>query len=92
MKKISKKKLNRLISMTREYWETGDTTILHKRITLAEAMKKTGLTWSAILDLLDGILANHAFLPEASNDEIYCALRCLGWEASDAEDETSEGL
>jgi hypothetical protein len=98
MKKISKKKLDKLIAMTREYWhgeyeQERNRAILSKRITMAEALEKEiGLHWGAVLGLLDGILQNHGFFRDATNDEIYCALRCLGWEVTDAEDEESEGL
>lgn len=97
MKKISKKKLDKLIELTREYWhgeyEQGkNRAILSKRITLADALEKEiGLSWGAVLGLLDGILQNHGFFRDATNDEIYCVLRCLGWEVTD-EDEESEGL
>lgn len=32
MKKIPKKKLDEAIELTREYWKTGNTDILNKRI------------------------------------------------------------
>jgi hypothetical protein len=90
MKKISKKKLDYIIALTREYWETGNRNILGYRIDKAtELQPTTGLSWSGILDFVDGIL--HGFAPDATDDEIYCALRVLGWEATD-EIETSESL
>ena len=93
MKKILKKKLDKAIELTREYWATGNTDILGKRISLAQSLEKqTHVWWDAILYLLDGILETHGFYPDAENDEIYCALRCLGWEVTDGEDKTSEGL
>lgn len=54
--------------------------------------KQTHVWWDSILNLLDGILATHGFCPDAENDEIYCALRCIGWEATDGEIQESEGL
>jgi hypothetical protein len=84
MKTISKKKLDELIAMTKQYWDTGERDILQKRIDLASTMEKeTGLTWGAILDLLDGILANSGFAPNAENEDIYCVLRVLGWKVTD---------
>lgn len=84
MKTISKKMLEKLADMTRRYWDTGERDILQDRIDLAISMKEeTGLTWGAILDLLDGILQNDGFKPNAENEDIYCVLRIMGWKVTD---------
>lgn len=84
MNQISKKKLNKIIDMTKEYWETGDIGLLNKRMNLSEKLgKEIEVDWLAVLDFLDGILKCYGLCPDAEYDKIYCALRCIGWEAVD---------
>lgn len=95
MKKISKKKLDKVIELSRDYWQCDQTedqrrVLLNRRYNLCEALgKETGVVFFAFDNFIGGIIAG--FCPDAENDEIYCALRCLGWEVTD-EDEESEGL
>ena len=84
MKKIPKKKLDTAIVLTKEYWASGDVTILGKLHRLAEKIHPD-LEWTAILDMLHGIFKYQGICPDATEDEIYCALRCLGWEVVDEE-------
>lgn len=97
MKKIDKKKLDKAIALSREYWngtwtEDERKALLEKRLVLSEALEKeTGVVFFCFDNLLCGIFAG--FCPDAENDEVYCALRCLGWEVTDdGEEQTSEGL
>lgn len=93
MKKIPKKKLDEGIELTREYWKTGNTDILDKRISKMQSLEKQiHVWWDAILNLLDGILETHGFCPDAENEKIYEVLRVLGWEVTDGEIQESEGL
>lgn len=90
MKKISKKKLQKLIMMTREYWsaEELDRELLIVRINRADALaKECGVSWSNILYLLDSILATNGFDRDADDNKVYWILASLGWEVYD-EDET----
>lgn len=82
MNKIPKKLLDELIEVNREYWNSENTNhkALDKRIAIAKKIeKKTGLDWLAIANFLDAILMSDGLEPDAENDEIYCALHCLGW-------------
>ena len=90
MKKLNRKVLDKCIEMTRQYWqgEADSSKFLLERIELA---KESGIDWTALLNLLDGIFAGFGFNPEASNWNIYCVLQMLGWEVAD-EVETSESL
>lgn len=84
MKKIPKKKLDELIALSREYWKTGNTDILQKRLSKAQSLEKViGVWWDSILYLLDAIITGHGYCPEAENEKIYEVLRVLGWEPSD---------
>ena len=90
MKKIPKKPFDEIIDMTRYYWANGgDDAFLQNRIDKAMSIECVG--WLPVMDLMDSILNPHGFCPDAENDEIYCALRCLGWEVS-GEVEASESL
>ena len=97
MKKLNKRILDKCIRMTREYWsednripEFAVEEFLGKRIDLATEVGK--VSWSSVLNLLDGILATRGFNHEASNMEIYLVLRLLGWEVVDEEIEEGESL
>ena len=90
MKTIPKKLFNKVISTTRLYWGSSlrngepDKGLLYKRIELAtQLQEQTGIDWLAITDFLDSIVKTNGLQPDAENDEIYCALRCLGWEVKD---------
>lgn len=86
MKKIPKKLLDECIEVIREYWRSADTNhkALDKRIAIAQKIEKqTGIEWLAIVNFLDAILMNYGLQPDAENDEIYCTLRCVGWEPID---------
>lgn len=90
--KISKKNLDEVISVTREYWKTGDTLLLDKRHSKADKLAKSvGIWWDAVLYILDGVLIHHGFKPDATNEEIYAVLGVLGWEVTD-EIQESESL
>ena len=92
MKKIPKKKLDEIIDLTRQYWESGNSELLQERIDKAMDLRAdTSLDWYACVNLMDGILQPNGFLSHAENDEIYSVLRILGWEAVD-EEQTSESL
>ena len=87
MKQIPKKQLDKVIGLTREYWKDGDTAILGKRIRMAGSLN---IDWSPALYLMDGILQNNGFCPDASNELIYDIIRLLGWEVVDDEKYPSE--
>jgi hypothetical protein len=94
MKKINKRILDECIELTRLYWgESGDEkrydNILDDRFKWA---RTSGVKWSPLLNLLDGILASNGFAPEASNWDVYLVLRLLGWEVVDEEVKESESL
>ena len=87
MKQIPKKQLDKVIGLTREYWKDGDTDILGERIRMCESLN---IGWCPALDLMDGILQNSGFCPDASNELIYDIIRLLGWEVMDDEKHTPE--
>ena len=98
MKKIPKKKLHKLMEMTKEFWSHGmdeeeAQELLRERIGQAQAFEQeTGIDWFAILCLLDGIFHNAGLCPDADNFKIYAVLGLLGWEVADGEIQESEGL
>jgi hypothetical protein len=81
MKKMPKKQFNEIVALSRAYWESGEEEILRERILLSQAVEKiTGVDWLHILDFVDSLVASRGLLPDAENDEIYSALRVIGWE------------
>jgi hypothetical protein len=87
VKKIPKKLLDECIEATRTYWTCpaveDSQRYKEKFDNCHELMNVIGVDWSAISDFLDSILRLNGFCPDAENDEIYCALRTLGWEPTE---------
>lgn len=84
MKKMPKKLFDEILDLSREYWENGGEEILKKRIHISLSVEKiTGVDWLHILDFVNSIVASRGLLPDAENDEIYSALRIIGWEVKD---------
>lgn len=86
MKKIPKKLLDELIESSRSYWRATfvDEESCQKAQEIAYKIEnQCGLNWLAIKDFVDSILTDNGIVPDAENDEIYSALRVLGWEAID---------
>lgn len=87
MKKMPKKLLDRCIEATRLYWNSPyeedklDNLLILKKKTYRELGKQINVSDYAISQFIDGIL--NGIYPDAENDEIYCALRCLGWDVVD---------
>lgn len=80
MKKIPKKKLDEAIELSRRYWASGDNKLLVSKIDFAEELaKEIGVSWLALENFIDGIVSTQGMCSDAENDEIYCALRCIGW-------------
>ena len=86
MKQIPKKQFDEVLDLSREYWETGGTTVLQERIKAAQEIKKaTDIDWLAIIDFVDCIVRTTGILPDASDEMFYILLRVLGWEVADVE-------
>ena len=84
MKKIPKKLLDECIEASRKYWATGNKIILDKKQDAAENIADAiGISWLAVDNFIDGILNSYGICPDATNDEIYCALRTLGWDVTE---------
>ena len=87
MKRIAKQPFDRLVELTHEFRKTSKESILRYRIDKAiELVEATGdkeLTWCSLLNFIDGIL--FGVCEDATNDEIYSAMRVLGWEVVDDE-------
>lgn len=87
MKKIPKKLLDECIETTRAYWRCQMTEASQRYKenygNCNALMDVIGVDWLSISDFLDSILRRNGFCPDAENDEIYCALRTLGWEPSE---------
>lgn len=83
MKYIPKKLLDECIEATRAYWECPASETEERYEVKSEKnyalMDSIGVDWLSVQDFLDGILNSMGFCPDAENDEIYCALRCIGW-------------
>lgn len=81
MKKIPKKLLDNCIEASKAYWSNNfNATLLSaKKSTARTLANATGIDWLAVEMFIDGILVSKGFCPDAENDEIYCALRCIGW-------------
>lgn len=81
MKKMPKKQFDEIVDLSRAYWESGGEEILRERIHLSQAVEKiTGVDWLHVLDFVDSLVGGRGLLPDAENDEIYSALRVIGWE------------
>ena len=92
MKKIPKKQFDEVSRLSREYWETGEVSLLKERIKVAmEIRDVAGVDWLATCELFDSIVRGDGFLPGASDEMIYILLRVLGWEVV-REDKESESL
>lgn len=90
MKKISKKKLDQILYMTREYWNRandGDEEFLQDRIKLAQEFR---VGWSALIDFVDAMLQYDGFCPDATNELVYYTIRLWGWEVVDDEEYSPE--
>lgn len=84
MKKIPKKLLDECIEASRVYWATGNKRILNKEMNAAENLEDAiGISWLPVINFIDGILNRRGICPDATNDEIYCALRTLGWDVTE---------
>jgi hypothetical protein len=84
MKKIPKKQFDDVVRLSREYWETGSTTLLQERIKVAiEIRDLTGIDWLAIIDFVDCIIRRTGVLPGASDEMLHILLRVLGWEVAE---------
>lgn len=85
MNEIPKKLLDDCIEAARAYWNAEFNTSLlsAKQRTARKLAKAIEIDWLSVEMLIDGILNAKGFLPDAENDEIYCALRTLGWNVID---------
>lgn len=84
MKKIPKKQFDEVLRLSREYWESGEVSLIKERIAIAQDIyKKAGIDWLAITDLIDCIIRSSGFVPGASDDFIYLLLRVIGWEVTE---------
>jgi hypothetical protein len=86
MKKIPKKLLDDCIEASRNYWNCYNDTQEEMRRKLAvysgacDALGHAiGVDWVSVQDFFSSILRRNGFYNDAENDEIYCALRCIGW-------------
>ena len=92
MKRIPKKQFDKLVRLSREYWEEGSTVLLQERIKVAlEINESTGIDWVAFIDFVDSIIRSTGILPGASDEMLYILLRVLGCEVAD-EVKESESL
>ena len=83
MKKMPKKQFDKILDLSLEYWENGKEEILTERIHLAQKVEKIiGVEWLSILEFVDSVIRCNGLLPDAENDEIYSALRTIGWEVT----------
>ena len=88
MKQIPKKPFDKLVQLSREYWEEGSTITLQERIKVSmEIREVTGIDWLAIIDFVDSIIRRTGILPGASDEMIYILLRVLGWEVAEIVEE-----
>ena len=81
MKKIPKKLLDECIESAKAYWnaEFNKQLLTAKKSTARKLAEAIDLDWLSVEMFIDGIFTNKGFYPDAENDEIYCALRCIGW-------------
>ena len=81
-KKISKKKLESLIYLARQYWSTGETKLLEARMALGKEIEnESDVDWVAIIDFIDSIVKRHKGLcSNTDNETIYAALNLFGWD------------
>ena len=69
MKKIKKQDLDKLIRVCKQYWRTGDTTVLKRKYPVAERLaKQSGINYdgSVFIDVIDA-MARHA----NCNDDVF---------------------
>ena len=92
MKQIKKSRLDEVIKLSREYWETGNRGLLPARMDAAEEVERdAGIDWLSLLNFVDGIIRRRGLLHEADNETIHEIFRFLGWEFTD-EVKESESL
>lgn len=92
MKRIPKKQFDEVLRLSREIWDNGEHEPIKERIKVAqEITNATGLDWLAIMDLIDCIIRDSGFVPNADDDFIYLLLRVLGWDVAN-EDKENESL
>ena len=86
MKKIPKEKLDSVLTMTRNYWKTGERDLIPARIALTQSLQiDVGVDWLCFLNIADSILQSNGFKRNASNATIYAVLNALGYEVVDDE-------
>ena len=87
MKKMPKKLLDAYIEASRAFWngymdsDYEQEERMHTKMKASFALERAvNVDWLSIQNFIDGILGIKGICPDAENDEIYCALRCLGWD------------
>lgn len=84
MKQIPMKQFDKVVRLSREYWDEGSIVTLQERTKVAMKIREvTGIDWLAIIDFVDAIIRRTGILPDASDEMIYILLRVLGWEVAD---------
>lgn len=87
MKKIPKKLVDECIDASRDYWNPErkycEGLLELKEKSVKKLSEKARIDWLAVSHFFDSILILHGLAHDAENDEIYCALRVLGWDVID---------
>ena len=80
---VSKILLDKAISLTQEYYESGATETLSQLSDISRQIEaETGIWWNNIENLLGSVLSYRGIKPHATPEDIYAILRLLGWEVS----------
>lgn len=86
MKKIPKKLLDDCIEASRNYWDcyTDTEAEMERKLSVKSEAAQTlgdaiGVDGYSVANFIDGIVNNRGLCPDVENDEIYGALRCIGW-------------
>ena len=92
MKTISKKKLDEVIDMSRQYWGSAHETGKPNEILLDERRKvareiehESAISEFSLLDFVDSIVRWHGLIRDAENEDIHFVLRAMGWRVKDEE-------
>ena len=85
-KKISRKALEEMADITREYYSRGcmderSDEILARRFELAREIEEGGgPSWFCIENFVSGFFSRRGLKPDISHDEIIAIIEGLGWE------------
>lgn len=90
-KKISRKALEEMIDLVREYYrmdvlDRRADEVLQKRFELAREIEENGgPTWFSIENFVSSFFGNNGLVPDIENESIITMLKRMGWRVTEME-------